>query len=142
MSRDLKQYYFGKGIESLSDALFYGLDCQKAEWTHDIVQRGSGIMARLNLMFGEKESRNRAFYMEKILIKVNKANVDLVMRLTWYISKAEHKSAIMFHNSRRFKDAFSAIQRALQFYNMHEETYTKYNQKYDFMQAFKTDAQR
>ena len=80
--------------------------------------------------------------MEKILVKVNKANVDLVMRLTWYISKAEHKSAIMLHNSRRYKEAFTGIQRALQFYNMHEETYIKHNQKYDFMQAFKTDAQR
>ena len=111
--RVLKQYYFGKGIESLSDALFYGLDNQKAEWIKDIVQRGSGIMARLNLMFGQKESKDRSYYMEKILVKVNKANVDLVMRLSWYISTAGHKSAIMFHNSKRYKEAFTAIQRAL-----------------------------
>ena len=87
----MKQYYFGKGIESLSDALFYGLECQKDEWINKIVQEGNPMMVRLNLMFGPKQSKDRAYYMEKIYVQVNKANVDLVMRLSWHIAKAVHK---------------------------------------------------
>ena len=43
-------------------------------------------MSRLNLMFSEKDGRNRAHCMKMIFEAVNKANVDLVMRLKWYIS--------------------------------------------------------
>ena len=46
-------------------------------------------MSRLNLMFNEKDGGNRAHCMKMIYEVVNKANVDLVMRLKWYISKAE-----------------------------------------------------
>ena len=85
----MTQFYFEKGIYSLSKALYHGIDCQTAQWTKEIASWGSSIMARLNLMFSAKDGENRAHCMKMIFERVNKANVDLVMRLKWYISKAE-----------------------------------------------------
>lgn len=51
-------------------------------------------MGRLNLIFGDEPSKTKADYFEKIFVNINKANVDLVMRLAWNIMKAYYKRTI------------------------------------------------
>lgn len=51
-------------------------------------------MGRLNIIFSGEPSKTKADYFEKIFVSMNKANVDLVMRLAWNIMKAYHKRCI------------------------------------------------
>ena len=51
-------------------------------------------MGRLNLIFGDEPSKTKVDYFEKIFVNINKANVDLVMRLAWNIMKAYYKRTI------------------------------------------------
>ena len=99
-------------------------------------------MARLRDIFCDEACDVRADYFEKVFFKMNKESVDLVQRLTWYISSAYLKRSLQLSDAKKAKEAFSAINQALQYLNIHQEALTNNCQRYDFLLSFKSDEQR
>lgn len=62
-----------------------------------------------------------------------------MQRLAWFISRAYHKRAIQLHDAKKYKDAYSAANSALQFLQIHDETFRKNKRTYPFLGAFKSN---
>lgn len=112
-SRQLQLYYFDQSMDCLDKALYFGSESQSASWHESLIKRGNEIMSRLRFIFTDEDSETRAEYFEKVYVKMNKTQVDLGMRLAWYIAKAYHKRSLQLHDQKSTKLAFSAINQAV-----------------------------
>lgn len=90
----IKLFNFDRSLEHLDKALYFGIDSQEKIWIDDLVQRGAIIMARLRVIFRGETSQTKAQYFEKVYVRMNKQSVDLLCRLSWYISQAYKKHAL------------------------------------------------
>lgn len=97
-------------------------------------------MSRLRLIFISENSDGKASYYESLYVSMNKSNVDMVQRLTWYIAKAHHLTGMKLANNKDFKGAYMQSNKALQYLSIHRETYENNKERYPFMaDNFKTD---
>ena len=87
-------------------------------------------MSRLRLIFNIEDAGTKASYFEKIHVSMNKENVDFVQRLAWYIAKAHHKRSMQLNDQKQYKGAYKECNMALQFFNIHMETFSNNRQRY------------
>ena len=58
--------------------------------------------------------------------RMNKANVRLKLRLSWYIARGYYKQTLALRDSSEFKKAAQKCRSALQYYSIYAETKERY----------------
>jgi hypothetical protein len=85
----------------------------RGEWVCEFVQRGKSWDLLLEALLKNQTSQVRSDHYQRFYFKANKENVVFLQRIAFRLSQSFFKESTKLTEAKKFKEAYSLINKAL-----------------------------